>query len=217
MTKRVHEIQRNIDKRHIEYEELNDENMLAYFKGTNSMKNITIKVQTILANAGVKPYVASSILRKMFPLLVPVGVKAKIKGDLFNSIVEVELRNALDKIGRRGSSLSLQLEAKCEHLQEIPDWTITNIKTERKLVGYNQIDLWSGGHQISRGGKYILDESFHHRLKRQGITIICVVSKRMPKLHDEPQSKMQKIIHVGLEKNRICYPKNLFTIVRQFC
>lgn len=34
-------------------------------------------------------------------------------------------------------------------------------KVKKIIIDMNQLDLWSGGHQINRGAKYLLDNKFN--------------------------------------------------------
>jgi hypothetical protein len=44
----------------------------------------------------------------------------------------------------------------------------------RVIIGMNQIDLWSGGQQINRGSKYLVNNK-HNTEKSK----LCVISKKM--------------------------------------
>jgi hypothetical protein len=93
--------------------------------------------------------------------LIPPGLKAHVAGESFNQQVKTVLE---DELGD-DDEYQLCFEA-CPYPKvlamyglERPDWCLT--WKNHCVVGYNQIDIWSGGAQTNRGAKYILNDSLH--------------------------------------------------------
>jgi hypothetical protein len=193
------------------YPELAIDRLEDRYSKSASVKNKISEIQGILRSCRIKASVADKITTKLAPLLVPAGVKSSIKGNIFNQIVEKEIK----KIQFNRSRYKVHIEKVCKHLQEKPDWMIEDTVTGRILVGYNQLDLWSGGHQINRAGKYILDETIHQRLARKKIQMVCVVYSEFPS-HFKANSCVSKIIRIGTAKSRLVYPKGLVDIISTF-
>lgn len=104
-------------------------------------------------------------------LLFRFILKAVKQGLAFNCIVA----NKINELIQTKPYMKLEVEKSFEGLDEIPDWILTNSQTGRTLIGYNQIDLWGGGHQYNRASKYIIDNTIHERLSYKNAKLICVV------------------------------------------
>lgn len=192
-----------------------DEDMLndLYCKSPSVINKIK-EVHRLLKNSGLKKSKATSLIQRLVPMLIPAGTKSKIRGDIFNKIVLIEIRKCL----RRYSSKKfiLHVEKKHENVHEIPDWYIENSITGQTIIGYNQMDLWNGGHQINRAGKYILDDTLHKRLNNKGISLCCVVYNKCPKVLTNNKSKIHKIVTYGKKTKRFIYIKDLKQIIYDF-
>lgn len=193
------------------YPELAIDRLEDRYSKSASVKDKVVQIQSILRSCRIKASAAGKIATKLLPLVVPAGVKSSIKGNIFNQIVVKEIK----KVRFSRSRYKLHIEKSCKHLQEKPDWMIEDITTGRILVGYNQMDLWTGGHQINRAGKYILDDTIHQRLARRNIQMVCVVYSEFP-TNFKPNSCVSKILRVGTTKNRLIYPKGLADIISTF-
>jgi hypothetical protein len=194
------------------YPELALDRLEDRYSKSASVKNKIAQIQGILRSCRIKASIANKITTKLAPLLVPAGVKSSIKGNIFNQIVEKEIK----KIRFNRSRYKIHIEKSCKHLQEKPDWMIEDTVTGRILVGYNQLDLWSGGHQINRAGKYILDDTIHQRLARKKIQMVCVVYSEFPSTSAKSNSCISKILRVGTTKSRLVYPTGLANIISTF-
>jgi hypothetical protein len=171
------------------------------------------EVHRLLKNSGLKKSKATSLVQRLVPMLIPAGTKSKIRGDIFNKIVLIEIKKCLRRCSTK--KFKLCVEKKHENVQEIPDWYIKNTSTGQTLIGYNQMDLWNGGHQINRAGKYIMDDTLHRRLANKGISLCCVVYNKCPKC-PKVLSKTSKIISYGTKTKRFVYIKDLKQIIRNF-
>lgn len=160
--------------------ELSDDAMFAFFRKSPSVQARCDTLRNALERNGVSSVTSARIVRDVFDaLLVPAGVKAHTRGMLFNAIVGRELRDALRKVDAERYELSF--ETRTPIVTEIPDWMIRDAVTGRLLVGFNQIDLWSGGHQLNRGGKYVLDDRLHRRLSDDhDARLVAVVAQELP-------------------------------------
>lgn len=195
------------------YPELAIDRLEDRYSKSASVKDKVAQIQSILRSCRIKASAADKIATKLLPLVVPAGVKSSIKGNIFNQIVVKEIK----KVRFSRSRYKLHIEKSCKHLQEKPDWMIEDTTTGRILVGYNQMDLWSGGHQINRAGKYILDDTIHQRLARRNIQMVCVVYSEFPTtLKSKSNSCVSKILRVGTSKRRLVYPKGLADIISTF-
>jgi hypothetical protein len=170
--------------------------------------------------------VAERVCRRVFlPLLVTPGVRANVRGRALNRAVEERLRR-LVRAAPKGM-LSVAFESRptddddLSKSMEIADWILTDERTNTKrvLLGYTQRDLWSGGAQRNRGGKYVLDDALHARLADRGITLICVVGARIPQARNNTTSRISLLRAKGLRsidacQRRIVYPDELPRLVR---
>jgi hypothetical protein len=186
-----------IKEQYRELPELNDDRLIANYCQTRSVKKRCELLQTILVDAGLSYYKACQVSKKLLlQFLIPAGTKSKVRGDRFNAIIAKEITICLKKL-KINHSVIFDLEKKNSQFHEIPDWIIT--KNDKLLVGFNQISLFGGGHQINRASKYILDESMHDRLTTKNIKMVCVV-KDLPIKNG---GKSKDIFLKGIEKKRI--------------
>lgn len=183
---------------------IDDEVLYSLYKETQSVKQRSNDIKMILMSHGISFLKSSIIVKQLFPYIVPAGVKSKIKGDVFNRLV----KDKLEYITKRSPIHRLQVyfETPCVECQEIPDWYIEDTTRKRLYIGYNQIDMWSGGHQVNRCGKYVMDDTLHRRLGRKGIRMICVVAKDIP-LH--AHTKVACMLRKGVSTKRLCHISDL--------
>jgi hypothetical protein len=87
--------------------------------------------------------------------LIPPGTKGVIRGKAFNKIDESHIKK-LDLDPEKYEIAFEKVRDSC-HTTEIPDLYILEKETRRVIIGMNQIDLWSGGQQINRGSKYLVN------------------------------------------------------------
>ena len=89
-----------------------------------------------------------------------------------------------------------------------------DIKTKKKLIGFNQLDLWSGGHQTNRASKYVKNDDFHEKYKKYNIKIISIICTKI-----EISSRKNKVFTLfkeGIEKQRLFYPKQLCNFINKY-
>jgi hypothetical protein len=90
---------------------------------------------------------------------------------------------------------------------EIPDWYILEKSTGKVIIGMNQLDLWSGGHQINRGAKYLIDNNVNLNLiDGENISLLHMCIGVNYNLNEEKlkiiENKKLKIMKMILEKDK---------------
>jgi hypothetical protein len=177
-----------IKKQHRNLPELDDDALIADYHSCKSVKTRLLKIKTVLLEYGMTHTASTQIARKL--LEVPPGTKSHVRGSKFNDIIANEVK-------RKAGGLDFQREKKHSFFHEIPDWIVT--KGRKTLVGYNQVSLFGGGHQLNRASKYILDDTFHAKLSKNNIKMVCIV-------RDVPHVGKGKSFHIlstGIVKKRL--------------
>jgi hypothetical protein len=179
--------------------------MNVYLEQQSVKKNINI-LQTIL-DKYVDKSISKKILKEYVPNLVPAGTKGVVRGNIFNKYIKEHLEE-IEEI----SHLELKFEKKHEKFQteEIPDWYLYDKKSNKIIIGFNQLDLWSGGQQINRGSKYILDENKHTKNQKT----LCVVCNDIEL--KSTKNKAFKLFETGFKNDRLCYTNGLKEIIIKY-
>jgi hypothetical protein len=158
-------------------------------------------------NIFLNPEFIENLINILTIEFIPAGTKGIIRGNIFNS----EIKNII--------LLNFQNKYKCyfeKHmpiiLPEKPDWFITD--SNKYLVGYNQLDLWSGGHQSNRGSKYIMDDLIHNKYKVNNIKIVSVVCSYIK--IDNNKNKKYELFNKGISENRLLYPNHLIDCINNY-
>lgn len=189
---------------------LNDENLLPIYMEQKSVKhNISIFTKA-LEKEKISENSIKNILNDVITQLIPAGTKGVIKGNMFNKIIKEKILS-FDKLSKEIYNIEFEKKHEDYITDEIPDFYIYNTKTKKIIIGMNQLDLWSGGAQINRGSKYIVDEEKHSNKNMKLLSVVCNIKKFTSK-----SNKAFKICSIGFEKNRLCYIKNLENIVYDF-
>lgn len=185
-------------------EKLCDTKLMPEYKECDSVKNEIMRLSNILGKY-IDDDTRQKIIDEYLPQLIPAGTKGVIRGNKFNKIVKehIELLN-LDK-----DKFEVCFEKKCSihDTTEIPDWYILNKINSKVLIGMNQLDLWSGGHQTNRGSKYI----FNNEHNSNNSKLLCVVCYEIH--FKSNKNKAYKIFEKGFENNTLCYLNNLNNII----
>jgi hypothetical protein len=138
----------------------------------------------------------------LLKIMVPPGLKAAIRGNRFNheilSIIKAELGY--------DSRFTICSEVKVPELNEKLDFYVHDAVSGKSLYGYNQIDLWSGGHQTNRADKYVLSDSLHAGLGCDK-KLICVIQRYVQVR--KTGNKLHSIFETGIAKERLFYPGHL--------
>jgi hypothetical protein len=189
---------------HETIEKLCDAKLMPEYKECDSVKNEITRLSNILGKY-IDDDTRQKIIDEYLPQLIPAGTKGVIRGNKFNKIVKehIELLN-LEK-----DKFEVCFEKKCSihDTTEIPDWYILDKINSKVLIGMNQLDLWSGGHQTNRGSKYI----FNNEHNSSNSKLLCVVCYEIQ--FKSNKNKAYKIFEKGFENNTLCYLNNLNNII----
>lgn len=186
-------------------ENLSDEKLMNKYKTYPSVKNKIIKLYSIL-NKYIDTELSNKIINEYISEIIPPGTKSVVRGNKFNLIVKNHILNLdLDK-----SRFSIQFEEIHKNFKtsEIPDWYIYDNINNKIMIGMNQIDLWSGGHQLNRFSKYIDIEN------NPNSKIVCVICKYIKFKSDT--SKCYQMFKIGFENNTLCYINSLENIINNY-
>jgi len=185
-------------------EKLTDESLQTEYLKCQSVKNQVTELISIMKKTLTKEQIRPIIIEYL-PKLIPPGTKGVIRGKMFNFIVKDHLENmSLD-----ADRFELAFEKKSIHHEtdEIPDWYVYDRLSNKIIIGMNQIDLWSGGHQINRGSKYI------HRSNTENIKLVCVVCNHTI---IKGKNKTYNLFNAGFTNKTLCYLKGLNSIINEF-
>ena len=188
-------------------EELNDTNLIEEYKECISVKNEIKKLDEILIKY-ISDETKQKIIQEYLINLIPAGTKGVIRGNKFNNIVKRFITN----LNLNEERFEICFEKKCKfHLtSEIPDWYILEKSTNKIIIGMNQLDLWSGGHQINRASKYIENNKHNN----QNSKLLCVVCNEIQFKNNK--NKVFKIFETGFKNNTLCYLNNLENIINNY-
>ena len=184
---------------------LEDNNLLEEYKKCKSVKNKVTTLSSIMKKYKVSNKILKYIISDYFIHLIPPGTKGVIRGNKFNKIVKKYIEDLnLD------NKFDVQFEKQCADTSEIPDWYIREKKTKKIIIGFNQLDIVSGGQQTNRGAKYLLDNKYNTNKSK----LLCVICNKIN--FTSNKNKAFKLFHVGFTNNTLCYLNNLGTIIKDF-
>lgn len=187
---------------------LSDNNLMIEYKKQKSVLRKIKKLENILDKYYDNKIINHSIINDYIFELIPPGTKAVIRGFKFNLIVKDLLENYIKKKYSDKLNINFEKSVNIENINEIPDWYITEKNTGKFLIGMNQLDLWSGGHQINRAYKYL------HYSNCSNIKIVCVVANFV-KIKSN-KNKVYDIFNTGFQNKTLCYIKSLPIIIDDF-
>ena len=188
-------------------EELTDAKLMSEYKDCNSVKNEIKKLSDVLEKY-IDEETKQKIIQEYLLQLIPAGTKGVIRGNKFNKIVKKFITNlSLDT-----DRFEILFEKKCEShfTSEIPDWYILEKSTNKIIIGMNQLDLTSGGHQINRGYKYLIDNKHNNENSK----LLCVICNEIE--FRSNKNKAYKLFETGFENNTLCYLNNLQNIITSY-
>lgn len=145
---------------------LTDAMLLNKYKSKNSFKNKKKEISDIINKYNINN---EKLINELTINNIPPGLKGNIKGLEFNRIVKEKILG-IKIINNIRWNIRFEKRNIFYKTDEIPDWYISDNFTRKILIGMNQIDLWSGGAQLNRGYKYIINQKQYDDIK-----IICVV------------------------------------------
>jgi hypothetical protein len=188
-------------------DKLSDTNLMPEYKSCGSVKKEIIRLSDILGKY-IDDDTKQKIIDEYIPQLIPAGTKGVIRGNKFNKIVKEHIIMLnLDK-----DRFEIFFEKKCSiyNTTEIPDWYILDKSNNKVIIGMNQLDLWSGGHQTNRGSKYI--DNMEHNSNNS--KLLCVVCYEIQFKSDK--NKAYKLFEKGFENNTLCYLNNISNIINLY-
>ena len=205
----IDEVNNRIEKE-ICYNTLNnitDKALIDQYKECNSVKNKIHNLSNIL-DKYIDKDKKEKIIDEYLLELIPPGTKGVIRGNTFNNIVKKYILNL--KLNKE--NYEVYFEKKCQkyHTEEIPDWYILEKKSNKIIIGMNQLDLWGGGQQINRGSKYLIDNKHNTNNSK----LVCVVCNKV--LFKSKKNKTYKLFEVGFKNNTLCYLNNLHNIIYSY-
>jgi len=185
-------------------EELTDAKLMCEYKDCDSVKNEIKKLSEVLGKY-IDKETKQKIIQEYLLELIPAGTKGVIRGNKFNNIV----KEFITKLELDADRFDIYFEKKCEghFTTEIPDWYILEKSTNKIIIGMNQLDLTSGGHQINRGYKYLIDNKHNNENSR----LLCVICNEIQ--FKSKKNKAYKLFETGFENNTLCYLNNLRNII----
>jgi hypothetical protein len=189
---------------------LSDVSLLSEYRNSKSVKKSMDTLSSILEkHVSISDEMREDILQEYLVHMIPPGTKGVIRGNKFNKIVQEKIQ----KMDLPSNIYEIAFDKNCDAVStsEIPDWYITDKTHNKTLIGMNQLDLWGGGAQINRAGKYILKNPFENETN---VKLICVVCNYI-RLKSE-KNKTFKIFERGYAQNSICYLNHLEHLIREF-
>jgi hypothetical protein len=193
---------------HETIEKLKDINMMEEYKKCQSVINQIDKLDKVLDKHNINFDSRSKIINDYMLELVPPGTKGVLRGNKFNTIV----REKISKMDLDTSRFEISFEKHCPGYQttEIPDWYILERKTNKVLIGMNQLDLIGGGQQMNRGSKYLIDNK-NNTEKSKLLCVICNFIRFTSK-----KNKAFHLFDIGFRNNTLCYLNNLNQIILNY-
>jgi len=189
----------------------NLEEMLKY----PSIKKVRSKFKRIITQnlcSDISDKKCDNLIEELTKNFIPPGLKGVVWGNLFNKEIELLVKS----ITLKNKNLKCNFEKNLqEHkLSEIPDWYIIDTTTNKSLVGFNQLDLWTGGHQTNRASKYVKNDDFHAKYKKYNIKIISVVCRKIEV--KSCKNKVFTLFKIGIEKQILFYPNHLKNYIEKY-
>jgi len=199
------EIQKQVCKSTID--KITDASLLSIYKEQKSVIKQINLLKGVLLKEDIETIKIDSILNNFVLSLVPAGTKGVIRGNIFNQIV----KNKILSYDFLTDDYIVKFEEKHPDFEtsEIPDWYIYHKKQKKIIIGMNQLDLWSGGQQINRGSKYVIDAKEIPNYKL--VSVVCNDIKIKAN-----KSKTYTLFDIGFEKKNLCFLNGLKEIVELY-
>jgi len=189
-------------------DKLKDNYLLNEYIKCESVQNEIKKLREILEKYNIEPKIRDLITNDYLLQLIPAGTKGIIRGNKFNSIVKDTITN----LNLDSERFEICFEKQCvlSITTEIPDWYILEKSTGKVIIGMNQLDLWSGGHQINRGSKYLIDNKNNTEKSK----LLCVVCNKINFVSNK--NKAYKLFEIGYLNDTLCYLNNIELIIHKY-
>lgn len=187
---------------------LKDTYLINEYKKCKSVKNEIKKLELILEKYDIETNKKELILNDYILNLIPAGTKGVIRGNKFNSIIKKTINNL--KLNNKRFEICFEKQCQTCITSEIPDWYILEKLTCKVIIGMNQLDLWSGGQQINRGSKYLINNKSNTEKSK----LLCVVCNKIK--FNSNKNKAYKLFEIGFLNDTMCYLKNIKQIINNF-
>ena len=187
---------------------LKDMYLINEYKESKSVQNEIKKLKLILEKYNIETSKKDLIINDYILELIPAGTKGIIRGNKFNSIVKDTIKNL--KLNNERFEIYFEKNCNAYATTERPDWYILEKSTNKVIIGMNQLDLWSGGQQINRGFKYLIDNKNNTEKSK----LLCVVCNKIK--FNSDKNKAYKLFKIGYLNNTLCYIKNIETIINNY-
>ena len=190
---------------------LKDNSLSDIYKKTNSYNLKCNKLTSILNRYIKNERIKKNIVNDMTNELISVGLKSKVRGNEFNYIIKEKIKSL--NLDNKQYKIFYEKHFNQNLIHEKPDWYIEDNINNKVLIGMNQIDIWSGGHQLNRGFNYIYnyDSILSYN---QNIKLLCVVCNEI-KLKSN-KNKIYQLFNKGFTDNTLCYLNNLDNIIYDY-
>jgi hypothetical protein len=188
-------------------DKMSDENMFEIYKSSKAVqlkiKKSTKRLEKYLDGVNLEKAVEEEIMDN-----IPAGTKSVYRGLYLNKIIKEHIIN----MNFDPEKYEVAFEKVCDtcHTTEKPDFYILEKSTNKVIIGMNQIDLWTGGHQYNRGSKYLVDNKYNTEKSK----LLCVVSKHIQL--KSAKNKAYKFLDIGFKNDTLCYVNNLSNICKKF-
>ena len=187
---------------------LKDDCLINVYKECKSVKLAINKLKVILAKYNIENNIQDEIIEEYIIDIIPPGTKASIRGNKFNNIIKTHIIN----LNLNSERFEICFEKQCDLCitTEIPDWYILEKLTCRIIIGMYEVDLWSGGQQLNRGSKYLID----NKINTCNSKLLCVICNE--KKFKNNKSKSYELFKTGYSNDTLCYIKNLGSIIDKY-
>lgn len=175
---------------------ISDTQLMGRYKSQPSVNQRLINIRRQLEDVMSIPNDVDVVMEVITPFLVQAGVKGVVRGLELNQLVKKRLEDHFQH-----PTYFIRFKQMCPDYitSEKPDWWIKNNETGRCVIGFNQIDLWSGGAQCNRGDKYL---SHHfHEVAPPHVRILSVVCSALP---DGKGTYFDKV-RMAFSMKRLCH------------
>lgn len=190
--------------------ELSNDKLLELFLSSKSFKRNKDTLLEILTKYKIDSRIKDNIINDYSLSLISPGTKGVLRGNKFNNII----KSRLLEINLNGNRFDIKFEKIPDDykdiLDEIPDWYIFDKENNKILIGMNQLDLWSGGHQTNRALKYLKNDKYDNI----NVKLLCVVCNFTSIKYKN--NKKYDIFNIGFGSDTLCYINNLKSIILNF-
>jgi hypothetical protein len=187
---------------------LNNNNLMEEFINSKSVKLKIKQLEEILKNNIIEEKKINLIINEYLPELIPAATKAVIRGNNFNKIIKNKILEM--KLDEKIYEINFEKQYENMIIEEIPDFYIYNKINNKLIIGMNSLDLWSGGMQLNRGFKYIMNNKYNTNKSK----LLCIVCNDV--ILKSEKNKIFKLLKIGFENNTITYINNLNNIIENY-